>query len=132
MEESTLITELISGGAAGLIIVVVILFLRFLSTERVRSTEQHEGMLLFIKEQRIANNTAVEKAADTFAVATLRSTEQASCTYIQVADAIKGMASEIRLLRESHIEHDTTMTVALDDMRKAQAKSGTIKSKGVS
>jgi hypothetical protein len=121
MEESTLITELISGGAAGLIIIVVILFLKFLTNERVKSNEQHESMMAFIKEQRESNNAAVVRAA-----------EQASCTYIQVADAIKGMASEIRLLRESHIEHDTTMTVALDDMRKAKAKSGTIKSKGVS
>lgn len=121
MEESTLVADLIRAGIGGLVIIVVVLFLKFLTAEREKSNEQHERMMDFIKEQREANNAAVVKAADVLSVATARSDDQSASTYIQVADAVKGMATEIRLLREGHLVHDTTMTVALDNMRKAKA-----------
>jgi hypothetical protein len=48
--------NLAEAGAAGLIIIVVILFLRFLSEERKNRMIEHKSMMGFIAEQRKENN----------------------------------------------------------------------------
>ena len=107
MEESTILTNLINAGSAGLVILVVVLFLKFLTTERDRSNEQHESMMCFIKEQRTSNNDANVKAAALIAEAQAKAADQTSDTYVQVAEAMKSLTMEIRLLKDSHIAHDT-------------------------
>lgn len=107
MEESTILTNLINAGSAGLVILVVVLFLKFLTTERDRSNQQHESMMCFIKEQRTSNNDANVKAASLIAEAQVRAADQTSDTYVQVAEAMKSLTMEIRLLKDSHIAHDT-------------------------
>lgn len=107
MEESTILTNLINAGSAGLVILVVVLFLKFLTAERERSNEQHESMMCFIKEQRQSNNDANVKAAALIAEAQAKAADQTSDTYVQVAEAMKSLTMEIRLLKDSHIAHDT-------------------------
>ena len=107
MEDSTIITNLINAGSAGLVILVVVLFLKFLTTERDRSNQQHESMMCFIKEQRTSNNDANVKAAALIAEAQVKAADQTSDTYVQVAEAMKSLTMEIRLLKDSHIAHDT-------------------------
>ena len=107
MEESTILTNLINAGSAGLVILVVVLFLKFLTAERERSNEQHESMMGFIKEQRQSNNDANVKAAALIAEAQVKAADQTSDTYVQVAEAMKSLTMEIRLLKDSHIAHDT-------------------------
>ena len=107
MEESTILTNLINAGSAGLVILVVVLFLKFLTTERDRSNEQHESMMCFIKEQRTSNNDANVKAAALIAEAQAKAADKTSDTYVQVAEAMKSLTMEIRLLKDSHIAHDT-------------------------
>ena len=130
MAESTAVANLINAGIGGLVIVVVFLFLKFLTSERDKSDMQHERMMVFIKEQRTSNNDANAKAASLIAEAQVKAAELSSGTYVQVADAMKSLTVEIRLLKDCHIVHDTAMTVALASMVKARAaaakKKGTV------
>jgi len=119
----TLMTKLIEAGVGGLLIIVIIIFLKFLAGEREKSTVQHESMMSFIAEQRESNNKANVDAAALIAAAQVKAANQNSDTYVQVAEAMKGLTVEIRALKDAHLVHDTTMVVALDDMRKAKAKA---------
>ena len=120
MEESTILTNLINAGSAGLVILVVVLFLKFLTTERDRSNEQHESMMCFIKEQRTSNNDANVKAASLIAEAQAKAADQTSDTYVQVAEAMKSLTVEIRLLKDSHIAHDTLVRENFSSIKTAK------------
>lgn len=120
MEESTILTNLINAGSAGLVILVVVLFLKFLTTERDRSNEQHESMMCFIKEQRTSNNDANVKAASLIAEAQAKAADQTSDTYVQVAEAMKSLTVEIRLLKDSHIAHDTLVRENFSSIKSAK------------
>ena len=123
MNETALVSNLVNAGVGGLIIIVVVLFLRFLTGERQKSNEQHETMMGFIKEQRESNNKANVEAAALIAQAQVRAADQTAGSYVQVAEAMKSLTVEIRLLKDSHLVHDTTMQVALDKMQKAKVRS---------
>ena len=103
-----------------MVIIVVILFLKFLSEERIKSDEQNANMLLFIKEQREENNEATVKAAELIRDAQIESADQNSNTYCKVAEAVTSLASEIRLLKESHIIHHIEVNGKLDRIVKAK------------
>ena len=120
MEESTILTNLINAGSAGLVILVVVLFLKFLTTERDRSNQQHESMMCFIKEQRTSNNDANVKAAALIAEAQVKAADQTSDTYVQVAEAMKSLTMEIRLLKDSHIAHDTLVRENFSSIKTAK------------
>ena len=128
--EDSVITNLVNAGGAGLVIVVVVLFLKFLTGERDKSNQQHEQMMAFIREQRESNNEANMQAAALIAEAQVKAANQTTGTYVQVAEAMKSLTIEIRLLKDCHIVHDTTMNVALANMKKARdiavKKKGTV------
>lgn len=128
MNETALVSNLVNAGVGGLIIIVVVLFLRFLTGERLKSNEQHENMMDFIKEQRESNNKANADAAALIKEAQIKTADQTASSYVQIAEAMKSLTIEIRLLKDSHLVHDTAMMVALDKMQKAKAH--TAKKKG--
>lgn len=125
MEESAIITNLVNAGSAGLVILVVVLFLKFLTAERERSNEQHEGMMCFIKEQRTSNNEANVKTAALIAEAQVKAADQTSDTYVQVAEAMKSLTIEIRLLKDSHIAHDTLVRENFANIKTAKPATTT-------
>ena len=123
------IKMLVDAGAMGLLIIVVILFLRHLKGEREASTierqessKERQATLEFIKSFQEDGDKAVIKAAECTATEIARSAKESASMYAQVADAIKGLASEIRQLKEQNIAHDTKMDTALTTMASARNK----------
>jgi hypothetical protein len=145
MTEPAIITNLINAGAGGLIIVVVVLFLKFLSDERARASDLNTAMMGFIKEQREGNNSANAeaakliadaqtkaaelvaaaqiKAADQIAQAQTKAAEQTASTYVQVAEAMASLASEIRLLRDVQEAHDIATQAVLTKLKSVRARA---------
>lgn len=130
MLEATAISDLVSAGIGGLVIVTVALFLKFLSEERAKATDQNTAMLLFIKDQRDGNNAANAKAAaliaeaqvkaaDTIATAQIKAADQSTTTYVQVAEAMKSLTTEIRLLKETQTSHDIATQTALASIKRS-------------
>ena len=58
-------------------------------------------------QNEIEEVQAAEEAARIEAEAQAKAADQTSDTYVQVAEAMKSLTMEIRLLKDSHIAHDT-------------------------
>jgi Zn-dependent membrane protease YugP len=91
--------HLIEAGAAGLIILVVVMFLRFLATERADQRIEHKQMLDFIAQQRIENNLATTNLSGA------------------LASSLMAVAEEIKLLRIMTNEHNQMTEDAIEEMR---------------
>jgi hypothetical protein len=93
------IPNLIEGGAAGLIIIVVVMFLRFLTEERKTRNIEHNSMMSFIQVQRAENNQAVTTLANALSA------------------GMTSIATELKYLREQESLHHQFTNDAVGDMR---------------
>jgi len=99
MDSLTGIPNLIEGGAAGLIIIVVVMFLRFLTEERKARIIEHNTMMSFIQVQRTENNQAVTTLANALSAGMIT------------------IANELKYLLEQESMHHQYTTDAVGDMR---------------
>lgn len=123
------IAKLVEAGVGGLLIIVVLIFVNYMKGERISQTEEREAqakerkaMMIFIGEQREANNAAQVKTAEIAQDSILKVTRETNASYAPLVDAVKGLTTEIRQLKEQNIVHDTKMDTALKDMSIARSR----------
>jgi ABC-type protease/lipase transport system fused ATPase/permease subunit len=140
--DATLVTGLIQGGAAGMVIIVVVIFLKHLTSQQTNSIAEHTQMMAFIAEQRqdnheavttmaVTNATAISEAIKNNSMAVIEAAKVASdsnkelvsmssTAYTQIATAMSALTVEIRILKEAQLAHDVLTKAAFSEMRNAK------------
>lgn len=92
---ANILSGLVDAGIGGLVILVVYLFLKFLRDERINSSAEHKEFMSFIADQRRENNAAVGG----------------------MAQAVTGLCTEVKLMREEQHNHNKNTSDAINEMR---------------
>jgi hypothetical protein len=113
-------SALIQSGLGGLVIIVVIIFINYMrglntaqAEERASQAAERESMMNFIAEQREANNCTQIKTAELARDSVLTVTRETNASYTPLVEAVKGLTTEIRQLKEQNIEHATETKAVL-------------------
>ena len=115
--ETSLLSSLVDAGSAGLIILVVFLFIKFLKDINKQYTLQVTSLMKFIEEQREAHLKAETSSATVTAEALGKADKEHSDAYAKVVEAIKELTAEINIMNKNHSLHQQETSQAILDMK---------------